>query len=838
MKLKTHGRRILIPIFIIAFLYLSLNADNQNNESLSDDPDRTVVVKIFTEGEALKKLSQEGLAVDHVELSRDGSYVIAHLFGFEVDKMRELGFRYEVMYNDWYEQVFLKQPEFDNHEYQHQLNMVRHTDNISNFPLGSMGGYYTFNQTIGILDSLRTLYPGLISAKFQIGTAIHGTPIWAYRVTKDPDQTNSRPQVLYTSLIHSREAITIMQMIYYTMYLLENYESNDMVKFLLENRDMYFVPFINPEGYKYNQKHRPNGGGNRRKNLRGVDTNVYQPATGGIDLNRNFGIYQFWNSPNGGSSDNPNSDTYRGTGPFSEPETQAIRDFTNSKNFQNSLFYHSFSNLYIYPWAWIDPQGTPDSAIFKAFTQEMSAYNGYTPGTASQTVGYQVRGSSDDWMYHDSGHAHCISITPEIGSSSDGFWPAQSRIIPLIMQNLQPNLFIAGAAGEFVQYKGFEFTEGSGLAEGDTSRFYVNLRSVGKQNASNVSAELTLLDSGVTGLSTNKSFGNFGFLETKNNSNDPFELIVDENIINGQVSKVLVQVKINNVVVNQDTIKLTLGTPTVLLFDECNTIAPNWTATGTGNNIWDTTYFQYYSPPKSFTDSRIGNYGNNVTNILTLVNNIPIGTFNTVKVSFRTKFNIEAGYDYGQVQISTNNGVSWTALTGTRTKPGSGTFQPNGQPLYDGVQDEWVEETMDVSNYIGHSIKIRFYFRTDGVVVRDGWYIDDIKIFGYEDASSVTGTGEIPLTFSLSQNYPNPFNPATKINFSIPTNSIVNLEVFDILGRKVSTLLNEQKPSGVYEVNFNASELSSGIYIYKLTARGNDGGSIVYTDSKRMLLIK
>lgn len=91
--------------------------------------------------------------------------------------------------------------------------------------------------------------------------------------------------------------------------------------------------------------------------------------------------------------------------------------------------------------------------------------------------------------------------------------------------------------------------------------------------------------------------------------------------------------------------------------------------------------------------------------------------------------------------------------------------------------------------------------------------------------------GNIPEEFSLEQNYPNPFNPSTTIQFRIPNASFVNLKVYDILGREVATLVNEEKPVGSYDVNFNASQLSSGIYFYKLRA-GN------FVETKKMILIR
>lgn len=90
---------------------------------------------------------------------------------------------------------------------------------------------------------------------------------------------------------------------------------------------------------------------------------------------------------------------------------------------------------------------------------------------------------------------------------------------------------------------------------------------------------------------------------------------------------------------------------------------------------------------------------------------------------------------------------------------------------------------------------------------------------------------EIPTNYILSQNYPNPFNPSTKIRYSVPQSSQVVIKVFDILGREIETLVNEEKLAGEYEIEFNASELGSGVYFYKLQA-----GSFVET--KKMILLK
>ncbi len=98
-------------------------------------------------------------------------------------------------------------------------------------------------------------------------------------------------------------------------------------------------------------------------------------------------------------------------------------------------------------------------------------------------------------------------------------------------------------------------------------------------------------------------------------------------------------------------------------------------------------------------------------------------------------------------------------------------------------------------------------------------------------SAGVNKSSMAPLTFALEQNYPNPFNPATTIQFSIAKSSIVNLRVFDVLGREMATLVNGQMNAGGHEVKFDASRLSSGIYLYRLTV-GN------YVETKKMLLVK
>ncbi|MBE0572647.1 MAG: M28 family peptidase [Ignavibacteriaceae bacterium] len=268
--------------------------------------------------------------------------------------------------------------------------------------------------------------------------------------------------------------------------------------------------------------------------------------------------------------------------------------------------------------------------------------------------------------------------------------------------------------------------------------------------------------------------------------------------------------------------------PMNIAFSDSTFNVSNWTSAGG----WATTASKYTSAPYSFTDSPSGNYPVNTNATLTLNDNIDLSGFIGATLEFQAQWDIEADWDYGQLLISTNNGSTWTPMAGMYTNPGVGSFQPPGQPLYDGTQLTWVKESIDLSSYLGQQIKLRFMLKADGYIQADGWYVDDINIVAFE----FVPTGTDPITevvkdYSLEQNYPNPFNPTTEIEFLISEAGQTTLKVFDVLGNEVSILVNEQKAAGKYKLTFDASGLPSGVYFYTLQS-----GSFVST--KKMILLK
>ncbi len=131
------------------------------------------------------------------------------------------------------------------------------------------------------------------------------------------------------------------------------------------------------------------------------------------------------------------------------------------------------------------------------------------------------------------------------------------------------------------------------------------------------------------------------------------------------------------------------------------------------------------------------------------------------------------------------------------------------------------------------------YFNLRAEIMRDGfvYWRDSLQVI-------VTGVevNELQLlTYDLQQNYPNPFNPSTKIGWQSPVSSQQSLKIYDILGNEIATLVDEYKPAGRYEVEFNAANLPSGVYFYQLLVsalQGKDGKAGDYVNSKKMILLK
>ena len=736
----------------------------------------------------------------------------------EFSKLQRSGLGYEVLIDDWKahynsrsvltkEEKMLVQMESD-------MNFE-----VSGFNFGSMGGYYTFDEIVADLDTMSQLFPNLITEKFSIGTSHEGRTIWAVRISDNPNINEDEPTVGFDALVHAREPQSMATLMYFMWYLLENYGTDPEVTYLVDNREIYCVPCFNPDGYEYNRQTNPNGGGMWRKNRRN------NGGSYGVDMNRNFSY--MWGYDNSGSSPDPTSNTYRGPSAFSEPEAQAVRDLAIQHNYGTHFNMHSSGNYYLYPWGYIDEQ-TPDSLTYREFAGDMGNYSGYTFGTGPQLLGYASNGSVRDWMYGEQIDKNKIfGYTIEIGPA---FWPSQNEIFSIAQVNVRSNMYHAFVAGEYVKLIAPNFNQEYFLP-GDNVELLPEFKNKGLASAYNLSIDLSSPSEFVTINSGNVTIDSIEARSTHTLTSPLFFTISNSATLEQEIPLVLTT-HTNGSLMSTDTVTIIIGYPVLVFADTTNNPDELWTITATPSNPkWEATSSTFYSAPTSFTDSKNGNYDDDATVTMTLTDAIDLTGYTNPRLIFWTKFDIEGNWDYGQVEVSSNNGGSWIPLEGDYTEPGVGNFQPTGEPVYDGVESNWVQEKISLANYLSSELKIRFQLRTDGGVTRDGWYVDDIGILIYTIPTSSQDDAVTVTKFELEQNYPNPFNPSTSLQFTVGSLQFVTLKVYDVLGNKVATLVNEERPAGNYEVVFDASKFSSGIYYYRLVT-----GS--FTDTKKMILIK
>ncbi len=729
--------------------------------------------KILTDSRGLQQLAEMGIAVDHGTVKRE-TFFISDFSDQEIEQMRNAGFTVEILISDVKAYYVAQNKELStgtekNASCSGGAGGGAFVPEVpTNFNLGSMGGFYTYQEFLDEIDAMAAQYPNLITARAPISTFLthQNRPLYWMRMSDNPATDEAEPEVLYTAIHHAREPNSLSEVIFYMWYLLENYATSEEIQYLLDNTELYFVPMINPDGYIYNETTDPNGGGMWRKNRKLNSGGSY-----GVDLNRNYSYG--WGTT--GVSFTQTSDTYPGTGAFSEPETQAIKWFCENRDFVFAFNAHTYANDILHPIGTTTAEFAEDHDYFQAFTEHMVKFNGYDNIKSSDL--YPASGDSDDYMYKEdiSVKPKIFAMTPEVSNTAGGFWPASNQITGICQDMVFPNLILAHLTHK---YYVVDDTDPSTVVN-MTGNFNHNAYRLGVENGP-VTVTITPL-LGIQSVGTGVSHD----LAVMGTANGAISYTLDPAIQFGDVIKYVLNTD-NGLWIRRDTITKTFGAATSQFLDEANTIV-NWT----GN--WATTTSTFVSPSSSFTESPSGQYNNNVTRTYTLNQSIDLTNATSAGVKFWAKWDIENDYDYTQFQVSIDNGTTWIGQCGLYTNTGTGTSQPAGEPVYDGTQTSWVLEEISLSDYIGETIKMRFVFESDGGVRADGFYFDDFEIMYNLDDSGLD-----EYLQNGAQVLPNPANTVAYISLDKPQN-------------KIQTRIYDLKGSLVAEVNTN--ELSNKIVV-------------------------
>jgi carboxypeptidase T len=351
------------------------------------------------------------------------------------------------------------------------------------FASGGMGGYYTYSEIVSVLDQISSAYPSLVTTRVSLGQSHQGRDLWMVKVSDNPGLDEGEPEVRIDALHHAREPESMQASLWFLLWLVEEYGVDPAATYLVDEREIFFVLCVNPDGYVYNEQIAPNGGGMWRKNRRDNGGGEW-----GVDLNRNY-PYK-WGYNDSGSSPNPSSGTYRGPSAGSEPATQAMVAFIGARDFQTALSIHTYSDVWLSPLGYI-PDYPANWSEYEEVGDLATEVNGYPHGPIAIIL-YDANGGTIDF---DHGTEGTMAWTPEIGGDSDGFWPPQSRIVPLAEENLLALTRTALAGGAWVRSAEITATDagdGDGSYEaGENVDVTVSLRNSGRLASLPVDLTLT-----------------------------------------------------------------------------------------------------------------------------------------------------------------------------------------------------------------------------------------------------------------------------------------------------------------------------------------------------------
>jgi carboxypeptidase T len=782
-------------------------------------------VKISIPTSGMQNLLSLDLDLDHGDYNRSAGTFTSTLHESDILKLNRAGIRYEVIIED---EIALFQQNITRDENSREMLMQKgklhfenscasHLANISTpvgFIPGTYGGYYRFSEMQARIDSLVNHYPSLVQKIILPQTTAGGRPIIVVKISDNVNVNENEAEVLYTGLHHAREGMSMMNLFFFMQYLVENYSTDQSIAALVDNRELFFMPCVNPDGYVYNETNTPGGGGMWRKNRRNNGSGRY-----GVDLNRNYNVDWGVSGPNINISTDPASDSYIGPSAFSEPETQAIRQFAQARHLKIVIDHHAYGNYYVTPYG--VPANHPftaaDTKFYKYASALMARYNGYFAGDGMATVNYYAVGNSRDYyMAGDIGVGNkqkTYGYTVEIGPSAMGFWPSSANILPIAKSMFFANLQMAYMAGAY-----YEIQDRDKLGVSTTNgNFTFSLLRIGISTGP-VSVNLVPLQNI---QSTGPAYVNGGLANYGDTIHGQISYNLSSGISAGDKIRFIYQVNTGGILLN-DTIEK-IYQPLSLLNEDVEGSLSNWTFTGS----WGGSSVAAFQGNKSLSESPASNYGSSANSSATYNQSINLSNASAAYLSFWVRHRAQNGSDKLQIQISPTGpgtGASFSAVCGRQT------IAENTAPALTGIRENWTRETIDLQDYVGlPAVGLRFAFSSNAGNNDDGFYIDNIEIVKSPalvlDAKAPASIKhDFPDLHDKLSAYPNPVTEQLKVHLysSIPANYFVTVST--VTGVRLKTIRTQV--FGSSDKSINMSGLKNQLYIITVSCQETGARSV------------
>ncbi len=705
---------------------------------------------------------------------------------------------------------------------------------VFSFPLTT----YPTNAEIGsIIDDVVTAHPA-IARKFQWGTTVQGRELWGVVISADVNNESAEPEVRLSSTMHGDEVVGMVMLCNLADYLTTNYGQigYDDVTNLVDNYEIHIMPLHNPDGNAAGQRYNANS----------------------VDLNRNFPLPS-------------------GSHPTQEIENINYMSYANANDFVISINAHGGALVANYLWDYTYTL-TPDNAALIELSLEYSTYNvpmyngSFPQGITNGADWYVVDGSVQDWSYDQTG---CIDTTMELSNTK---WPSAGTLVGFWGDNRESLMHYTKAArygvngvvtgsdtgmplDATITVTGNSKTVDTDPAFGDyyklldTGTYEISYSAPGyiTQTISSVLTTWgtpTVLDVVLNPVAHGAIAGNVyeilgppiaaqvdayshplnvlqaTTLSSAGDGSYSFPSLVygDYRLVYTAAGHVTGEQLVTLDAANVTAPDISLAVAVEILVFSTDFEGPSsdgWTTTGTWGTIADgadgTTY--------AMTDSPSGSYGHGLDIACTMTLGVDLTELDEGELTYRAKWNIESNWDGCRVQVSLAGGA-WATLDTPHTFPGSGQGeQISGEEYYEGSQATWITETIDLAPWLTETnVRFRFVLTTDGSVSYDGFTFDEFVIAGV--GSVTTGVDNTPLVPArLGGVHPNPFNPTTKVTFELARDGQARIDVYDVTGRLVRTLLDGRVGAGEQSVRWDGrdgdgAQAASGLYFVRLRAAG------------------
>jgi len=525
---QTKERRdmnLILRALVIVFVFASIAFASNKMEVLVyyADPD-----ELFSKmGELFGELD-----ICTVQQADNGEYyLVINTTKEQLEQIQTRGFKTKITYEDiaekFYEMAGSRDPQI----------------------LRDFGYFYTYWEMRDTLQTLANSFPN-ITRFYSAGNSYQNLSMVAFKISDNPLIDEMEPAVCFNGATHAREPMGTTLCIDYIKYLLTNYGTDSLVTWYVNNREIYFIPVMNPDGYRYNSD-----SGGASSNIR-KNRHLYSgqgSSTAGVDLNRNYGYK--WGYDNIGSSPTPTSETYRGPSRFSEVETQNARDFFLPKKIRMQLDYHSYGPYNLCVWGYTgSAEPIPDSVMQWEVLDSMRAKDGFPASSTGPIyrILYTTNGTSVEWEIKDTLHngvPKFVTYAYSIETNQTDFWQGYNNytIIQNNINQCRPvNIYYTKVAGVFfdnLQATVADTALGNATGQLDpneTSHLWMRIKNRAVHpldSAYNITGQLVSLDTQIVVQTGSATFPKIYRNSFGNNSTSRFVVHCSRNAVPGTVKQ-------------------------------------------------------------------------------------------------------------------------------------------------------------------------------------------------------------------------------------------------------------------------------------------------------------